>query len=84
MATVKDRLDQLAAGKMSLDQVAQDFATRKWPPRTPTTDGQFWGTEDVDAPDDNSWDAVNADSRLTTDQYAALCDAHAKALAAPQ
>lgn len=81
MATVTDLLDKLAAGKMTVDEVAKNFATRDWPDRKPATDGQAWGHDDVDEPDPDSWDAVNADSRLTSDQYAQLSDAYAQARA---
>lgn len=81
MATVSDLLDKLADGKMTVDQVAKDFASRKWPAHKRATDAQAHGVEDEDPVDPNSWDAVNADSRLSSDQYAKLSDAYAKARA---
>ena len=78
MATVQELLDQLVDGKISLDAVAEDFATRSWPKPKPATAAQQWGVADDDSPDPNSWDAVDACSMLTSAQYRTLADARAK------
>lgn len=79
MATVAELLDRLASGAATLDQVAADFAVRSWPAHKPATDEQAWGLADDEAPDPNSWDAVNADSRLTPEQYQVLARAKSRA-----
>lgn len=75
MATVQEMLDDLVDGKATLEDVAADFAKRSWPkpPTAPPT--ERWGVTDDDAPDPNSWAAVDACSLLTTTQYRALADA---------
>lgn len=79
MATVTEMLDRLASGRATLDEVASDFATRSWPKRQPLTDAQRHGVHDVEPPDENSFAAVHADSRLTPQEYKALFDAYQKA-----
>ncbi len=71
-ATVQDLLNQLHAGEIAFADVVAAFATRTWPAQTPATDSEAWGVTDVNAPDPNSWAVVDADSRLTVDQYQAL------------
>lgn len=75
--TVQDLLDDLLAGRLSLDDVAQEFAKRDWPSPSQVTDAQAWGVTDDDAPDPDSWAAVNACSRLSPEQYATLAAAAA-------
>ena len=77
MATVKELLDGLVGGTVTLEQVAEDFAGRTWPAQKRPTDGQAWGVLDDDAPDPDSWDAVNACSALTAEQYNTLAAAAA-------
>lgn len=77
--SVRDVLDRLAAGKMTLDDVAEDFRTRRWPALPKTSDAQAWGVQDDTPAPNNSWDVVNSDSRLTPEQYKTLADAYAKA-----
>jgi hypothetical protein len=79
MATVQEQLDRLVAGDLSLEQVAADFAARTWPQRKQATEAQAWGVTDDDAPDPNSWAAVDACWALTPAQYATLAAAMAKA-----
>lgn len=79
MKVVRHWLDDLAAGRVTLTEVAADFATRRWPERHETTDEQRWGAVDDFPADPNSWDAVNADSRLTAVQYQVLVEARNKA-----
>lgn len=80
--TVTDLLDQMAAGQLTVKQVADEFRNRKWRAPKTATDAQAWGAADEDPPDPDSWDAVNADSRLTPDQYTLLSQAYKQARAA--
>lgn len=73
--TVEELVNGLAAGRYSLNEVVEDFRTRDWPRRPPTSDAQAHGVVDMPASDPNSWDAVNACSRLKPEQYAALLQA---------
>lgn len=75
MATVAQMLDKLVAGQLTLEQVCEDFARRRWAPPPATTDAQMWGVADVDQPGGDAWGVVEADSRLTTRQYSALAAA---------
>jgi len=78
--TVQAVLDKLADGRMSLDEVVADFAAREWPAlaRRATVD-EAWAGADPEPPDPNSWDAVNADPRLTADSYQQLAAAYTQA-----
>lgn len=78
MATrsVAELLDALAAGRVDAATVAADFRTRTWPARRRATEAQAWGVEDEPAPAPNSWELVESDSRLTTQQYLVLADAY--------
>lgn len=81
MATVTELLDDLAEGRASLDETAQLFRTRKWPkPAGDPSHAQAWGEADDDSPSPDSWAAVDADSRLTADQYEVLAEAYEDAL----
>lgn len=80
--TVTQLLDLLAADQMTVTQVAEEFRNRKWREPKRATDAQAWGAADDDAPDPDSWDAVNADSRLTPDEYVQLSQAYKAARAA--
>ncbi|MFC0504237.1 hypothetical protein [Micromonospora costi] len=82
MSSVRDVLDRLAAGEITLKQAAEDFRTRKWPAQPATTEEQAWGVHDDPAPAEDSWDLVNADSRLTSDQYKVLAEAYTEAISA--
>lgn len=82
MRTVTELLDALADGRMTVEAVAADFAGRAWPKRRPATEAQVYGVADDAEPDPDSWDAVNADSRLTAAQYATLSKAYQNALTA--
>lgn len=77
--TVRDLVEGLVAGKLSLDAVASDFRRRSWPKRPKTTEAQAWGVADDSWPDDNSWDVVTTCSVLTAKQYAALAQAYTDA-----
>lgn len=82
MATrsVTELLDALAAGQVDAATVAADFRTRRWPARHHSTDAQAWGVEDDPAPAPNSWELVESDSRLSTQQYLVLADAYRAAI----
>lgn len=80
MATVSELLDDLVAGRTSLDEVADDFRQRTWPKPAPATVAQQWGVTDDDSPDPDSWKAVDANSALTSTQYEALAEAYNQAL----
>jgi hypothetical protein len=77
MATVKQLLDDLAGGRLTLKQVCDDFASRPWPPLPPRpTLAQQYGVHDDDpVVDPDSWKQVETDPRLTGEQYGALFDA---------
>lgn len=79
MANVRDVLDQLVAGEITLKAAAEDFRTRRWPALPKTTEAQAWGVQDDTPPPDNSWDVVNTDSRLTGEQYKVLVAAYEQA-----
>lgn len=79
MASVQDMLDGLVSGRLTVDVVAADFAHRTWPKPAPVSAAQAWGEADDDAPDPDSWAAVNACSGLTSEQYATLAAAAAAA-----
>ena len=80
MATVRQLVDALAAGTLSVDMVVQDFSRREWPnPR------KLSGTQNLDespAPDDNSFDVVSESGRLTPTQYRKLAAAYERAVSA--
>lgn len=82
MAHVADLLDRLAAGRLTVDEVVADFRSRDWPPVRPTTvDEAVLGADPAyNGPD--SWDVVNADSRLTSPVYALLAAAYQDAIQA--
>ncbi len=81
--SVRDVLDQLVAGRITLTQAADDFRGRRWARRPATTAGQAWGVHDDPPPAEDSWDIVNSDSRLTTEQYETLAEAYAEASTRP-
>jgi hypothetical protein len=73
-------LDDLAAGRVSVDEAAADFAARTWPRLPATTDAQAWGVVDDPAPAPDSWTIVNADSRLSPTDYQTLAAAYQSAV----
>ncbi|MFY1595479.1 hypothetical protein [Micromonospora sp. WMMD737] len=77
--SVRDVLDGLMAGRITLDQAATDFRQRRWTALPKTTDAQAWGVHDDTPASGDSWDLVNSDSRLTPEQYKVLADAYGKA-----
>ncbi|WP_431976062.1 hypothetical protein [Micromonospora haikouensis] len=79
--TVRELLDLLAAGEMTVEQVAADFRTRPWPKAPSVSDVEAWGVTDLPAPGSDSWATVSADSRLSPDHYQTLGRAYQQALA---
>lgn len=77
--SVRDVLDGLASGRITLDQAADNFRKRSWPKLPKTTDAQAWGVQDDTPAPADSWDVVNSDSRLTPEQYQALAKAYGEA-----
>jgi hypothetical protein len=80
MATVRELLDRLHAGDTGIEDVARAFRERAWPqqPAAPTK-AELWGVADAPGPTPDSWAAVEADSRLTGEQYQLLADAYSQA-----
>jgi hypothetical protein len=76
MNTVRQVLDDLHAGIITLDQAAEDFRVRPAPGKRQPTTAQFWGVAD-DVPDRDGWGALDSDIRLTTAQYQILIKAAA-------
>lgn len=72
MASVRELLDQLAAKKITVAQVAADFRARSWPPRQGPSAAAAWGVEDDEPAGDDSWALVESDSRLSAPQRAVL------------
>lgn len=83
MASVREVLDRLAAGQITLDAAADDFRSRSWPKLPTATDAEVWGVHDPAPAPEDSWDVVNSDSRLTSDQYAKLAEAYTEAVKRP-
>lgn len=90
MSAVTDLLDQLAAGEVELDAVAEDFRTRAWPQLTRDEPGDATEvfTRDIQDPEERpegSFIEVAAyySRHLIDDvQYAALAEAAAEAMKA--
>lgn len=79
--TVAEVLDRLAAGTMTLMEAEADFRRRAWPRQQPRASlAQAYQGDIGAAPDPDSWDAVNADSRLTTEAYQRLAAARKSAI----
>ena len=79
MATVRELLDRLHVGDATVEETARAFRERRWPVPPEPTAAQMWGVVDFPGPDPDSWDAVEADTRLTGPQYQLLADAYALA-----
>lgn len=80
MASVKEVLDQLVGGRISLNQAASDFATRSWPSMPAADEAAAWGVTDAAVPPAQSWAVVQNDPRLTAEQYQVLGAAYRKAV----
>lgn len=84
---VVDLLNALRDGSMTVDEVAQQFRTRKWPRRrrrSPTTYAELAATEleDPDPYIPGSYDDVAAafhQKKITREQFRVLSDAVAEA-----
>lgn len=79
--TVTEVLDRLAAGTITLEQAEADFRRRTWPKPPSQTYGQAAIGDLGPAAGPDSWDAVNADSRLTAEAYQRLAAARRDAMA---
>lgn len=77
MATAKEMLVRLKAGRVTLAEVAADFATRTWSKPKPLTEEQQWGVHDFQPTDDNSPDQL-AIAGLPPAQYQVLFNAITK------
>jgi hypothetical protein len=75
-------LDGLAAGRIGVGDAAADFAGRTWSRPAETSDAQAWGAADDPPAAPDSWTIVNADSRLSTDDYQTLAAAYQSAVPA--
>jgi len=79
MATVRQLAQDLADGRVSLEQVTQDFSARTWAIRTPT-DAQRYGVQDLPMPPPNSFDWVDMTIGLSEPQREALRAAYDSAV----
>lgn len=87
---VRELLEALREGSMSLEDVAQRFRERVWPPTTPPPPGSYLemaaaALRDPEPPIPGTFDDVEtayAQGQLTRAQYRALADAVAQANAA--
>lgn len=78
MATVRQNLDAYHRGKMSLDDLANDFSTRQWPEGHDRTAENVSGVHDFTPYDDNDFGVVATDHRLTSAEYTRLYNAKNK------
>lgn len=81
MSTVRQLVQGLADGQVSLAQVVQDFSGRTWATRTPTN-AQRHGVQDLPLPPPNSFDWVDMTVGLTETQREALRGAYDSATGA--
>ena len=79
MSTVRQLVQDLADGRVTLAQVQQDFTTRRWAVRQPT-DAQRYGVQDLPMPPPNSFDWVDMTVGLTEVQREALRAAYDEAV----
>lgn len=77
--SVKVLLDNLVSGKATLEQTADAFRKRQWPPLTAPSDAAGWGAEEPPHTGPDSFAPVAADTRLTTPQYQTLRRAYQQA-----
>lgn len=87
MSAVTDLLDQLAAGRKTVDEVAEEFRNHPWPvTRAATTDpaeGFRRDIEDPEEPADGSFFYValyRSMGKITPEQYEALATAAAEGM----
>lgn len=77
--TATDWIDDLVAGKVTLEEVERAFASRSWAPSPAVVDA-LDVLDDVEMPNENSWEAVSTDPRLTSQQYQRLGRAAASSI----
>lgn len=70
--TVVALIDELVAGRLTVEQVARRLRGRTWAPEPTHERG------DVEPPDPDSWEAIATDPRLTAEQYRILAEAVTK------
>lgn len=75
MGSVQDLLDSYHQGSITLDQLAKEFAGRKWSDTPASTPALNAGVHDIEPPDENSWEVVSSDPDLTDTEYGQLLDA---------
>lgn len=88
MSDVTDTLDQLIAGEVTLDEVADQFRARSWPrrERVETSDATGLFRLDAQDPEEDPEGAFSevagyyAMHRIDDQQYAALAEAAAEAM----
>ena len=74
--SVKAVLDALIDGRLSIQAACDNFRNRAWPTLPRQSDAAAYGVEDDEPAPADSWADVNADSRLSTQQYTALARAY--------
>lgn len=79
MASVRELLDDLAAGRLTPQAVAADFERRRWAPRRQPSTAQAWGVADDEPPGEDEWAVVEADSRLSPSRRELLGRAYDRA-----
>jgi hypothetical protein len=79
MASVKEMLDDLVTGRITLQQAAADVASRTWPSMPMVDEAAQWGVTDDPVAQPDSWDDVSTDPRLTPEQYQVLGAAYRRA-----
>lgn len=85
---VRDLLNALREGSMSLDEVAQRFRERNWPPTGPPPPASYLemaaaASQDPEPPIPGTFDDIEtayARGELTREQYRVLADAVARAI----
>jgi hypothetical protein len=80
MATMRQLLERLAQGAVTLEQVVSDFQTRVWPVPRASTDPEMYGMADAPLVDDDSVDWVDITPGLTDQQRAILRAAYDQAV----
>lgn len=65
-------LDDLHAGRLTLDDVVADFGSREWDASPVDVER----ATDVEFPHPNSWEAVSTDPRLSSSEYAQLAQVY--------
>lgn len=80
MATVRQLVDALAAGTVTVDMVVQDFTRRDWAKTRKMLTTQ--NLDETEPPDENSFDVVSESGRLTPAQYRKLAAAYERAVSA--